>query len=413
MQRIILFIFLSFGIFCHNNAKVLVGLDVFFMEQEYGEKMKGKNIGLITNHTGVDQNLITAVEKFTQNENGYSLVALFSPEHGLDGSAYAAEKVPHKKNLIDLPVFSLHGATRRPTKEMLKNIDVLIYDIQSIGCRSYTYLATLFYAMEEAAKNNIQVIVLDRPNPINGTTVDGPFLHPSVRSFIGYIDVPYCHGMTIGELAVLFNEEYKIGCDLSVVPMKGWHRKMKFVDTGLHWIPPSPHIPEADTAYFYPATGLLGELKLLNIGVGYTLPFKIVGAPWLDAKKFAKALNDQKMEGVFFVPFFFRPFYGLYKQETCQGVKIMITDPEKYKPVSVQFLILGMLKSLYPKEFQKSMDNITASQKELFCKAVGNEKILHILQKEKYIFWKLLEFEKEKKQIFLKKRQRYLNKEYL
>ena len=166
------------------------------------------------------------------------------------------------------------------------------------------------------------------------------------RSFIGYVNVPYCHGMTIGELARFFNGEYHVGCKLKVIPMRGWKRSMTYADTGLAWIPPSPNVPEADTPFFYPSTGILSGLKLLNIGVGYTLPFKIVGAPWINAKQYAQKLNEQKLPGVCFVPFYFKPFYGLYKGEDCQGVLIRITQPLRYRPVAVQYVLLGLLKSM-------------------------------------------------------------------
>ena len=205
-------------------------------------------------------------------KKGVFLKALFSPEHGLTGLAYSWEKVKdHKEDGI--PVYSLHGETRRPTAAMLKDLDVLIYDIQDIGVRPYTYISTLFYSMEEAAKRHMQFVVLDRPNPINGHMIDGPMLEEQWRSYIGYINIPYCHGMTIGELAEYFNAEYKIGCNLKVVAMEGWSRDMTFKDTGLHWVPTSPHIPEAETPLFFATTGLIGELNIVNIGIGYTLPF--------------------------------------------------------------------------------------------------------------------------------------------
>jgi uncharacterized protein YbbC (DUF1343 family) len=272
--------------------------------------------------------------------------------------------------------------------------------------RPYTYETTLYYMMEEAAKHNIEVIVLDRPNPINGVIVDGPMLEEKWRSFIGYINVPYCHGMTIGELAHFFNQEYQIGCKLKVIQMRGWEREMSFRDTGLHWIPPSPNVPEPDTPLFSSSTGSLGELHLLNIGVGFTLPFKIVGAPWIHADEFAEKLNGQKLPGVRFHPFHYRPFFGLYKGLDCQGVLIQVTDSKKYRPLAVQYLILGMLKSLYPKEVIKRLSE--DSGKDLFCKASGTEAVYEILMKEKYPAWKLIELHKSEREAFLEKRQKYL-----
>jgi uncharacterized protein YbbC (DUF1343 family) len=187
--------------------------------------------------------------------------------------------------------------------------------------------------------------------------------------------------------------------------MKGWKREMSFQDTKLFWVPPSPNIPEKDSAFYYPSTGILGELKIVNIGIGYTLPFKIVGAPWIDAKIFAEKLNEQKLPGVFFMPFHFTPFYGGYKKEKCHGVKIVITDKKNYEPISVQYLILGMIKSLYPKEFLK---RISLSSKEMFCKANGTDKIYEILLKEPFPAWKMIKFQKDQRKDFLKIRKKYL-----
>jgi len=391
----------------HAKIAVLPGLEVFFAEK-HDAVLQGKKIGLITNHTGVDRNLRSTIQLFLESPN-LEMRALFGPEHGLEGNAYAEEVVGHGK-WANLPVYSLHGATRRPTEEMLQGIDVLVYDIQCVGARAYTYPSTLFYAMEEAAKRGIEVVVLDRPNPINGETIDGPMLEERWRSFIGYVNVPYCHGMTIGELARFFNAEYAIGCKLTVIPMRGWKRSMTYRDTGLAWVPPSPNIPEEDTPLFYPATGILSGLNLLNIGIGYTLPFKVAGAPWIDAKKFAETLNAQKLPGVYFVPFHFKPFYGLYKGQKCQGVLIRVVDPLKYRPLSVQYLLLGILKSLYPKEFEKRLAE--SKNRDLFHKANGTDAIFRILSEEKYPAWKLIEYQKEEREVFRVKRKQYLLSNY-
>ena len=401
MAKIFLFLFAAYAVSCQE--KILLGVDVFFEEERF-HKFQGKNVGLVINHTSVDREMRSTLELFLEKAPNVRVAALFSPEHGLKGQAYAWEKVVDGKE-DDLPVFSLHGETRRAKPEMLKGIDVLFYDIQCTGVRAYTYPTTLFYLMEEAAKNGIEVVVFDRPNPINGTIVDGPMLDEKWRSFIGYINVPYCHGMTIGELARFFNAEYKVGCKLHVVPMKKWKRSMSFRDTGLSWIPPSPNVPEADTPVFCPSTGILGELQIVNIGIGFTLPFKIAGAPWIKSKEFAEKLNAQKLPGVHFQPFHFRPFFGLYKGVDCEGVLIQITDMKSYRPLSVQYLLLGMLKSLYPKEFAK---RISSSAKDLFCKANGTDAIYEILLQEKYPAWKLIDFQKREREAFLDMRKKYL-----
>lgn len=409
MKNFYFLILLLMSLLCKSLAQVELGVDVFFSGPCHKEFLN-KNIGLITNHTGVNRSSIPTVDLF--KKNNFKLKALFSPEHGFQGAALASEKVKDGRNLQGVPIYSLYGNTRRPSQDMLKGIDVLVYDIQDIGIRSYTYSTTLFYAMEEAAKKKIEVVVLDRPNPINGLTVDGPMLEEKWRSFIGYINIPYCHGMTIGELAHFFNEEYKIHCELKVVPMSGWKRSMAYSDTGLRWIPPSPHIPESDTPYFYASTGILGEIEVANIGIGYTLPFKVVGAEWINAEEFAEALNKLKLAGVHFNPFHYKPFYGTYKGKQCHGVLIVVDDATQYKPLSVQYAILGILKSLYPKIFKIKLDAVTTSKKELFCKACGSDGIISMLQNEQYVTYKLMDFHNKERESFLMKRKKYLRPEY-
>jgi len=411
-----LFIFFSlifhFGLSAEPYQKVKVGIDQL-MEHNGISMLQGKRIGLITNHTAINSQHVATVDVLKANakRKGYTLIALFAPEHGITGAAYADANIAESKDADNIPIYSLHGKTKRPTAEMLKNINMLIFDIQDIGTRSYTYISTLFYAMEEAAKHNIAFVVLDRPNPINGRTIDGPMLEEKWRSMLGYINVPYCHGMTIGELASFFNSEYKIGCKLEVIPMKGWKRNMTFQDTGLTWIPTSPYIPEPSTPFFYPTTGILGELKLVNIGIGYTLPFKLVGAPWINAIQFAAQLNALKFPGVHFDPFYYKPMYGRFAKEQCQGVLIVITNPKTYKPVSTQYLILGVLKSMYPKNFQESVEAIR-KHKETLCKLNGTEEIYRLLIDEKYIIWKLCAVHEKERATFAELRKKYLIESY-
>lgn len=411
-MRIFSLVFLFFSLFselyCAKPPKVKVGAELLFTE-DYVHLIRGKRVGLITNHTAVNSRMVSTIDLLKKNAQKYDfkLTALFAPEHGITGSAHASENVKDEKDPEGIPIYSLHGKTRRPTDKMLSKLEVLLFDIQDIGSRSYTYGTTLFYAMEEAAKHNLQVIVLDRPNPINGIVMDGPMLEEKWRSMVGYINVPYCHGMTIGELARFFNSEYEIGCKLEVVPMKGWQRSMTFQDTGLPWIPTSPYIPEATTAFYYPMTGILGELQVVNTGIGYTLPFKVIGAPWIDAKLFAENLNRQKFPGVFFEPFYYRPFYGRFANEDCEGVLIVITDPLVYKPVSSQYLLIGMLKSLYPSKFKEALSN-SVDRKNMFCKVNGTDKIYRIISEEKNIVWTLRTFQEKEREDFANVRKKYL-----
>ncbi len=390
------------------SAKVTLGIDQL-SNGKYDHLLKGQRVGLITNHTAVNSRMESTIDllKAHARKGGFTFAALFAPEHGLTGSSHANASIQDGRDKDGIPIFSLHGKTKRPTKEMLSHVDVLIFDIQDIGSRSYTYISTLFYAMEEAAKHGVRVIVLDRPNPINGTTIDGPMMEERWRSFVGYINVPYCHGMTVGELARYFNEEYKVGCHLDVVPMQGWERRMTFRDTELPWVPTSPHIPEASSAWYYPTTGILGEISMVNIGVGYPLPFKIVGAPWIDADAFAAKLNAQQFPGVRFHPFHFKPFYGAYSGQECHGVLIVITEERTYLPVTTQYLLIGILKSLYPRQFRESLQK-TAHRKEMFSKVNGTDEVWRIMKEEPYIVWKLKEIDHANRERFKQKRGRYL-----
>jgi uncharacterized protein YbbC (DUF1343 family) len=394
------------AIFFFSNlaASVECGVDHFFSSPT-AKAIKQQNIGLIVNHTSVNRKLETTFDLFLKN--AFQVKALYTPEHGLQGFHEAGEKVS-STTYRGIPVYSLYGENRRPNEKMLAGIDVLIFDIQDIGVRSYTYASTLFYVMEEAAKRHLRLIVLDRPNPLGGVVVDGMMLDPAWRSFVGYVNVPYCHGMTIGELAQFFNEEYQIKADLVVIPMQGWKRKMGYADTRLPWVPTSPHIPEADTPYYYATTGLIGELGLASIGIGYTLPFKVIGAPWIDAEVLASHLNSQRLPGVKFIPYHYKPFYGSFKGIVCHGVLIKVLDFHQFKPASTQMLLMGILKSLYPKPFEEAMKKASKSAKELFCKCSGTQEILNILEKEKYASWKLMGLHLSEREAFILKRKKYL-----
>lgn len=407
------FFLLAFFLF-HSTiySHIQVGVENLF-SSTYQSVLRGKHVGIITNHTAIDSKGNSTIDLFKQNAQvyGYTIVAFFAPEHGLTGTQYAGESVNDEQDVDGIPIYSLYGPTRRPTSDMLKDVTLLVYDIQDIGSRSYTYTSTLFYAMEEAAKAHIPFLVLDRPNPLGGLLVDGPMLEEEYRSFVGYINVPYCHGLTIGELAQYFNGEYKIGCHLIIIPMQGWQRHMTFKDTGLPWIPTSPQVPDAQTAFYYPTTGLLGELQIVNIGVGYTLPFKLVGAPWINAEKFAKQLNVQKFPGVYFYPFHYRPFFGRFAGHVCHGVYITITDFNTYLPVTTQYLLMGVLKNLYLSYFLKGLEESPQCQ-QMFNKVNGTKEVYRILKEEPYIMWKLRGIHHKERACYLRKRKSYLIANY-
>jgi uncharacterized protein YbbC (DUF1343 family) len=411
----LLIVIVTFSFVTHSqglSAKVQPGIEML-LHEKYTALLKGKRIGLIVNQTSVDSQLRSTIELMKQDakKRGYTVAALFAPEHGITGASHSWELVKDAKDPDGIPIFSLHGTTTRPTEAMLKQVDLLLFDMQDIGSRSYTYISTLFYAMEEAAKKNIPVIVTDRPNPINGIVVDGPMLDSPLRSIVGYINVPYCHGMTIGELAQFFNTEYDIKCKLHVIPMQGWKRNMTFQQTGLPWVPTSPHIPESSTTWYYPMTGIIGELQVVSIGIGYTLPFKLIGAPWIKAKELAAALNAEKLPGVFFQPFYYKPFYGRYVKKECQGVYIVASDPLIFKPVTTQLVILAQLKKLYPKQFAEALE-ASKGRKEMFNKVIGTDKIYQMISEADTSVKKLKTFNQAERDAFLVKRKASLLPEY-
>lgn len=330
------------------TINVKTGIEVL---REQGFKcLEGKRVGLITNPTGVDNTLKSTIDILHEAAN-VNLVALFGPEHGVRGDVHAGDHVTDIRDAsTGLPVRSLYGKTRKATPEMLKDIDVLVYDIQDIGCRSFTYISTMGLAMEAAAENDKEFIVLDRPNPLGGLRIEGNITEDDCTSFISLFKIPYLYGLTCGELATLLNEEgmLKAKCRLHVVKMEGWNREMSYTDTGLQWIPSSPHIPHPHSAYFYPMSGILGELMYMNIGVGYTIPFQMFAAPWIKAAEFADALNALQLDGVEFRPMYAKPFYSIAKGELVQGVQVHILDYQKVSITRIQFLVMQEIARLYP-----------------------------------------------------------------
>ncbi len=351
-----------------DRVPVKTGIEVLLTDKF--DLIKGKRVGLITNPTGIASDLSSSIDRLVARPD-VKLVALFGPEHGVRGDFDAGA---HIETVVDtrtqIPLYSLYGQIRKPTPEMLKNVDVLLYDIQDIGCRSYTYIYTMAFAMEAAKEAGIPFVVLDRPNPLGGDLVEGPMLDLEYRSFIGYYPIAYVYGLTVGELAALFNQEYGIGCDLTVVEMVGWERQMRFCDTRLPWVATSPHIPRALTALFYPTTGILGELNTFNIGVGYTKPFELVAAPWIDAEELADELNSRNLPGVRFRAAHYRPFYSHFQGELVHGVDIHIVLPELFKPIFTQVHILTALQKLYPE--QPFFDTARSSS---FDKAAGSDRL--------------------------------------
>jgi len=327
-------------------ARVQTGLDV--LEAEKFAPLRGKHVGLITNHTGLDSQGRSTVDILT-HAAGMQLVALFSPEHGLAGRN--DEKIASSKDpSTGLPVYSLYGETQRPTDAMLAGIDALVFDVQDAGVRFYTYTATMAYCMEEAAKRNIAFFVLDRPNPMGGEIVEGPMLDPDKTSFVGYFPMPVRYGLTIGALAQLFNAENHIGADLHVISMKNWHRNYFFESTGIKWIPPSPNLRTTKGSILYPGIEILQNAGI-SVGRGTQTPFEEFGAPWLNGDDVAVALNERHLPGLRFVAQPFIPIGDPYSGQRCGGVGIRITDRYTARSMRTGLEIAVLLQKLYPKEF--------------------------------------------------------------
>ena len=346
--------------------------------------LKGKRVGLITNPTGIDSHLKSTIDILAEAPE-VKLTALFAPEHGVRGDHVAGASVADSTDpKTGVRGYSLHGSVKKPTAEMLKDVDILVYDIQDIGCRSYTFISTMGLAMEACAQNGKEFMVLDRPNPLGGERVEGPLVIPSCVSFVSRYPVPYIYGLTPGELARTLNGEGMLSggrrAELTVIPMEGWRRDMTFRETGLPWVLPSPHIPYPETAMLYPATGIMGELDYVSIGVGYTLPFQLAGASWIDAGALADALNGAGIEGVEFRPIHFKPFYAFGRGEQMGGVQVYITDPGSAVLSLVQFEIMEQLARLYPahKPFASSAN----ARLNMFAKVCGTPEVRRLFSRQ-------------------------------
>ena len=323
------------------------------------KELQGKRVGLVTNPSGVDRYLRSTVD-ILFNAPGVNLVALYGPEHGVRGDVYAGG---HVTDTIDeatgLPVYSLYGPTRKPTPQMLEGIDVMVYDIQDVGARSYTFISTLGLVMEACAAKGIEVVVLDRPNPLGGNKIEGCYVEQPFNSFVSQYRIPYVYGLTVGELAIMINEEglnrgqkgdqTPVRCKLTVVPMEGWERDMLYEDTGLPWVLPSPNIPFKETPLYYAAAGICGELYgFMDIGVGYTLPFQTFGTTWLDPEKLKARLESYGLPGISFRTIWYKPIAGSRKGELVKGLQFFFTDYEKARVTETQFYVMQAVAELYP-----------------------------------------------------------------
>lgn len=348
------------------------GLEVFLERDHSGDDRK---YALLANQTCVDRYLKHGVELLPEV---IDLQLILSAEHGLFGAENGGDQIGDETDpFTGIKAVTTYRRSQDEVNEMINDIDVVLFDIQDIGVRSYTFVYSMSYIMKAAAVKGKKVIVLDRPNPVNGIQMEGNLLLPQNASGVGRYPIPYRHGMTTGELAQLFNEEYGIGCDLEVVKMEGWTRDMWFEDTGLPWVPTSPHVPDASTIIPMISTGTYGELHVLSEGVGITIPFEFAGGPWIkDPHEFAAALSKRISEGVIFRPTFVKPYYGRFKGQVCGGVQLHITDREKYNAYLAGLLIMSTHQELYPEI------DLFANEHRLgmFTKVMGDKKIQKDIQ---------------------------------
>lgn len=360
------------------TAQVKPGVEV--LRNRNFDVLEGKRVGLLTNPTGVDNDLKSTVDIFSEAPN-VNLTALFAPEHGVRGDAYAGDKVD---NTVDaktgVKVHSVFGKTRKPTPEMLEDVDVMVYDIQDNGCRSFTFISSMANSMDACAEQGKQFVVLDRPNPLGGEKVEGNLTEEDCISFVSQLPIPYLYGLTPGELAYYINEAglLKSGkkVDLTVIPMEGWKRDMTFTETGMPWVLPSPHMPTPETAIYYPASGILGELYYINIGIGYTLPFKLFAAPWIDRPdEFAQRMNNLEIPGVKFRPIHIKPFYSTSQGENIAGVEFYVTDYEKAPLSMIQFYAMQELADMYPDHLAMNLEGEKAKRYDMFNKVTGSKQI--------------------------------------
>jgi uncharacterized protein YbbC (DUF1343 family) len=376
--------------------KVILGCENFL--ENHLDLVRGKRVGLITNPTGVDRKLLSLIDLFYKNP-AIDLIALYGPEHGVRGNAQAGEYVPfYRDEKYDLPVFSLYGQSYKrdpgmlrdidahmrtfdtveegkfPEKSMIGGVDVLVFDIQDVGTRIYTYLATMAYCMQACAEHDLEFIVLDRPNPLNGKDIEGPILeYPEFSSFVGLYPIPVRHGMTIAELAQFFNKRFlKKRANLKVIPMQGWRRELWFDQTSLPWIAPSPNMPTLQTAAVYPGQVFL-EGTNISEGRGTEKPFELLGAPWIDGPILTKKINQIDLPGITFSEAWFTPTFSKYNGELCGGTQIHVLDRDIFRPFESSLHIIKIIKDMYPDQFK--------FHAEYFDKIMGTKLIRHSIEK--------------------------------
>ncbi len=331
-------------------SRVQLGVEVLLeANSPWALSLAGKKLGLVTNPSGVDGDLVPTADRMAADER-LKLVQLYGPEHGIRGDAAAGDSVGDERDALSgLPVQSLYGSRKAPTAESLAQLDALVFDIQDIGSRTYTYVSTLGEVMKACAAAKKPLIVLDRPNPIGGTRFEGGMVEERFKSFIGWGPLPVTHGMTVGEVARFYNAELALGCELVVVPMRGWRREMTWDETGLRWTTTSPHIPRTIAAQLYVTTGMVATSTTnTSDGVGTTLPFELIAAEWIDGYMLAAELERYSLPGVHFQPTACKPFYGKYKDKHLRGVRLVLEDPRAFEPLRTAIALLVTLRQIYP-----------------------------------------------------------------
>ena len=413
MKKLIILISLLTCITCNAAHPVVVKPGVEVLRERGFEGLVGKKVGLVTNPSGVDRNLMSTID-ILYSAPGVELVALYGPEHGVRGDMYAGDKVNNSTDAVTgLPVYLIYGATRKPTAEMLEGIDVMVYDIQDVGARSYTFISSLGLVMEACAEKGIEVMVLDRPNPLGGEKIEGCYVEQPFNSFVSQYRIPYVYGLTVGELAVMINEEglnrgqkgdqESSQCKLTIIPMEGWTRDMLYEDTGLPWVLPSPNIPFKDTPMYYAAAGICGELAgFMNIGIGYTLPFQIFGATWLDPDKLKAKLDSYGLPGISFRTIWYKPFSGSQQGKLVKGLQYFFTDYENARLTDTQFYVMQAVAELYPDK--KAFEVISGYG--LFDKVCGTDYVRTEFKK-RYNVTDIIEYWRKDEEDFRTLSQRY------
>jgi len=356
------------------------GIDV--LEKNNFDLLKGAKVGIVVNPASVNRHLEPTLDLMLKN--GVNVKAIFGPQHGLYAEIQAnmIEWDGFIDKRTDLPVYSLYGKVRKPQSEMLKAVDALVFDLPDVGARYYTFIWTMALCMQACAEHGKRMVILDRPNPISGIKVEGPVLNPEFSSFVGMYPIAVRHGMTVAELALMFNEESRIGCQIEVVKMEGWKRRMWFDDTGLPWIIPSPNMPTLGTAIVYPGMCLL-EGTNLSEGRGTTRPFEIFGAPWLDPYQLKEKLEREKFPGVFFRPLCFIPTFNKWKDEQCRGIQIHVTDREQFFPFEIALAIVKYSHEFHPDSFRWKSPPYEYEEKKLpFDIIVGSDRLRKIMDRE-------------------------------